>query len=201
MPRKAALFISLVFHPILIPLISIYLLLHSGSFISFISPQTKKAIYLIFVAGTFVLPLFSTLLLWLRGYISNIHLSEKSDRILPYSMTFIYYLFTYYLLLKIPIYHFLHSFMLGALISVLLLTVLNFQWKVSAHMTGMGGLVALILASSLTLHVNLLPFLIISVLISGMVATSRLILNSHTAAEVYGGFFLGFATMLIVVMI
>ena len=198
--QKPALFFSIILHPLFMPLFGIFILLYSGSFISFIPVQTKKAILLIFTTGTLFLPLMMILLLWFRGTISNLYLDERSERVLPYVLTFIFYLFTYLLLLRIPVYQFMHSFMLGGLATLFFLITLNLKWKISAHMTGIGGIAALILAISFKLHINLLPLFILAVLASGILATSRLLLNAHTPAEVYTGFLMGFVVMMGVVV-
>lgn len=67
-------------------------------------------------------------------------------------------------------------------------------------MAGLGGLTALIMVISIKLQVNLMALLIITILASGIVATSRLILKAHTPVEVYSGFILGFSTFVIVML-
>ena len=196
MLKKSAQFFSVILHPILMPLIGISLLLFTGSFISFVPPQTKKLILLIFFTGTLLLPLIMLILLWFRGIISNMKLDERSERVFPYAMTFIFYLFTYFLLLRIPVYYIMRSFMLGGLVSLLILMALNFKWKISAHMTGIGGIAALILGISLRLYINLLPVFILTLLLAGILAASRLLLNAHKPVEVYVGFLLGFGVMM-----
>lgn len=123
-------------------------------------------------------------------------LDERSERVFPYAMTFVFYLFTYFLLLRIPVYYLMRSFMLGGLVSLLILMALNFKWKISAHMTGIGGIAALILGISLKLYINLLPLFILTLLLAGILAASRLLLNAHKPLEVYVGFLLGFGVMM-----
>ena len=200
MTRKSAWFFSVILHPILMPLIGLSIILFTGSFISFIPVQTKKIIFLIFTTGTFLLPLLMMLLFWFRGIISDVQVMERTERVIPYAMTFIFYLFTKFLLLRVPVYHFLHSYMLGCLICLLLILLLNIKWKISSHMAGLGGLTALIMVISIKLQVNLMALLIITILASGIVATSRLILKAHTPVEVYSGFILGFSTFVIVML-
>ncbi len=196
MLRKAALFFSVIIHPLLIPLAGILILFFSGSFISFIPPQAKKIIILLFITGTILLPLFMFTFLWFRGVNSNFLLEERSERIFPFAVTFIFYLFTYLILLRIPVYKLVHSFMLGGLISLLILILLSFKWKISAHMTGLGGLTAFILIVSYKLQINLIAFFILAVIASGITATSRLILKAHNPVEVYTGFVMGCIVML-----
>lgn len=196
MLRKSAFFFSVLLHPILMPLIGVTILMFSGSFISYIPVQSKKVIILLFVTGTILLPLFMFVLFWFKGISSSLHLENKNERIFAFSVTFIFYLFTYLLLRQIPVYQLLHSFMLGALISLFLLLLLCLRWKASAHMTGLGGLTAFIMVVSYKFQINLLVILILVFLAAGITATSRLILKAHNPSEIYTGYALGFFAML-----
>lgn len=192
MPKKLSLFFSFLFHPFIIPLTGIIILLYSDTHISFISPQSKKIIIFLFASGTLLLPLLTIPLLIFKKVISDVYVSDRNNRLIPYSFTVIFYIFTYTLLIKLPVYHYLHAYMLGCLISVSVLFALNFKWKISAHVMGMGGLTALIAVTSFYMEVNLILLLILCIAASGITATSRLSLSAHTPGEIYSGFILGF---------
>lgn len=192
MSRKISLFFSFLFHPLIIPLLGIIILLYSNTHISFISAQSKRIIIILFASGTLLLPLLTIPLLLYKKIISDIYVSDRNSRLIPYSFTLIFYIFTYSMLVRLPVYHYLHSFMLGCLLSLTILFILNFKWKVSAHTMGMGGLTALIAVTSFYLRVNLMILLIICIAASGITATSRLSLSAHSPKEIYSGFILGF---------
>jgi membrane-associated phospholipid phosphatase len=77
--------------------------------------------------------------------------------------------------------------------AVILLTIISFFWKISAHMTGLGGLLAvvLILGNKFPTFEVLYP-LLCALLLCGVVASSRLLLQAHRPVEVYAGWMLGF---------
>ena len=85
-------------------------------------------------------------------------------------------------------------FMVGSAVTVLLLALINLKWKISAHMAGIGGVVALIYQ----IHVqglsafDLLWFLCVSVIVAGLLGSSRMILRRHDMWQVLAGAALGF---------
>jgi len=195
MIKKLSLFFSFIFHPLLMPVAGISILLFTGSWISFIPSQSKKIILLLIVVGTLVLPLLMLPVFLFRKVISDIYLDKRSERLIPFSLTAVFYIFTYIMLRRMPVYHYIYAFMLGCVISACVLFFLNIRWKVSAHMTGLGGLTAFIFISAIHLEVNLLLYLILSIAATGIAASSRLILKAHTPSEVYSGFLLGATIM------
>jgi membrane-associated phospholipid phosphatase len=196
MTKNMSLFFSVILHPLLMPLAGISILLFSGSYISFIPLQSKKIILLLFATGTLFLPLLMIPVFLFRKLISGIYLDERNERLIPYALTFIFYLFTFIMLLRIPVYHYMYSYMLGCLVSVGALFFINFRWKISAHMAGLGGFTAFIIITSIKMEINLLVYLILGIAASGIVATSRLTLSAHTPSEIYAGCLLGFGSMI-----
>lgn len=78
-------------------------------------------------------------------------------------------------------------------INVIILTSATFFWKVSAHMTGISGLVAIIFAVALKYPAyDYLELLVGSIIVAGLVGSSRLFLNAHTPVEIFTGFVIGF---------
>jgi hypothetical protein len=63
-------------------------------------------------------------------------------------------------------------------------------------MVGLGGLMGMIMFISFYLKVDLSFYLILTILITGVTGSARLLLKAHTPAEVYSGFLMGFAGVL-----
>ena len=80
---------------------------------------------------------------------------------------------------------------IGATIALAIVMLINHWWKISAHLTGMGGLLGGI--CSMALFYTMLPSaLIISVLIiSLLLMYARLYTNAHTPMQVVSGYLLG----------
>jgi hypothetical protein len=192
MLKKTALFFSYVLHPLLMPFIGIFILLFTGSYVSLLPLPARKMILLLFASGTLLLPAFMMPLAYFQ---KDLLMQKRDQRTVPLTFTFIFYLLTYILFLKIPVYGFLHRFMLGALSSVFLALIINMKWKISLHMIGLGGLTTFLVIITLTRQINLFPWVLIALLASGIAGSSRLYLNSHTQAQIYLGFFAGCTTM------
>ena len=92
----------------------------------------------------------------------------------------------------------LHYFLLGGLISTILLFLLVFlKIKASIHLVGISSLTVFVGALSLHYEVNVIYSFAVLVLLNGLVATSRLELKAHTYKEILFGFFTGFLPQLI----
>src|SRR3972149_9728143 len=102
---------------------------------------------------------------------------------------------------KLPVSSVYQRFLFASCISVLLVLTISYFWKISAHLVGWGGLTGLIASLSLRFHTDLMIFLIIALILSGITAFARLRLNAHNQSQVYSGFLLGILTVLMVFLI
>lgn len=192
MIERIAKVISYSFQPLLMPTIGLLIFFNSNSYINYAIPKELKDAALVLVAmSTFVVPVIITLLLLNRGYITNLEMPTRKERILPYGFTIVFYIFTIYMLKQAPIPPLVFDFMIGAVASVLFAFLINLKWKISAHMTGIGGLVGALISTSFLLEVDLLSYIILVFFIAGLIATSRLVLNAHTPWQLIAGFLLG----------
>lgn len=109
----------------------------------------------------------------------------------------IFYFAESYFLMNTDIPVLIKALMFGATLLVISVLLINLFWKISAHMTGIGGLCGMMLAVSYRLQINLHLIIILLFLIAGLVAFSRLKLSAHNPAQVYIGFLLGVSVQLI----
>lgn len=128
-------------------------------------------------------------------------MKERKDRYIPIIITFFLFVFCFYLIRRIDIPNMFYSFMLGVIISLLITFFITIRFKISMHMVGFGGLLALIIFISFYLKVNLSFYLILLILFAGITGTARLFLKAHTQVEVYSGFVMGFAVVLATMML
>ncbi|SFB47126.1 hypothetical protein SAMN04489723_11212 [Algoriphagus aquimarinus] len=131
----------------------------------------------------------------LSGTLKSVHMAELKDRAIPFSVTSIYYILTvYFLFQKKEFDPILWQVLSVITLAILVLTVITFFWKMSAHMTGMGGLLAAVLVLGLKFP-NFQPLypLLASLVLTGLVGTVRLYLNAHKPVELYVGLILGFS--------
>lgn len=127
-----------------------------------------------------------------QGYIQDIYIDRREDRTLAYIETAFGFGFWWYLLafvLKVPSW--LSGIAVGATVSILLVALINRWWKISAHLTGMGGLLGGVLTYALAY--GTFPSALIYTLlgITLLVMYARLYLNAHTPWQVIAGLALG----------
>ena len=201
MQKKAATFFSYLFHPLIMPTLGIMILMFSGSYSDFIPLQARRMLIMLAALGTFALPALMIPVFILRGSISSATIGERRERLFPLAVTFVFYLLTFLLFMRIPVYRFIHAFMLGTLLSVAMALLVTMRWKISTHLIGLGGLTALIIFISLFMDINLLLDFTGLILIAGVTASSRVYLEAHDQAQVYTGYFAGFVVMLVTLMV
>jgi membrane-associated phospholipid phosphatase len=127
-----------------------------------------------------------------RGYLNSFMVEHQQQRHILYITIIIFYYSTYMLFESFSVPIILSSFVLGAAIAILILFIANFFSKVSAHMVGAGGILGMLyLVSDLFLSSYSL-FLIPVIILSGIIAFSRLKLNAHNPSEIYLGLLIGF---------
>ncbi|MBN2482044.1 MAG: hypothetical protein JXB19_09910 [Bacteroidales bacterium] len=199
--RSAATAISYLFHPLLMPLIGFLIINHSGTYAASLDHSLQRFISLVFFGLTFVLPIAFIPLYYYTRLIGSLKMQDRRDRIIPLYITLIFYLMAYLLIQKTQISRIYHNFMLASCLTVFLVLVVSFFWKISAHLSGLGGIVALIVVLSVFLKADLMLYLIIAVLIAGITAYARLRTDAHDPLQVYSGFLLGFGCVMLVFLI
>lgn len=219
MLRMLARIISILFHPLLIVTYMLVLLLLINPYlfgVSRVGDQASKLLILQVFLSTFFIPAFAVAMLRFMGMIESMEMKTRQERIGPYIITGIFYLWMFRNFLdnsQIPTAF--TSFMLGATIGLFLAFFINIFTKISAHAVGMGGLLGMVVITLLlfsydTFSMNL-PFgvfevsmsavLAIAVLLAGLVGTARLLLQAHEPMDLYGGYLVGFSAQFIALRI
>lgn len=127
-------------------------------------------------------------------------METNKERILPLTFTLIPYVLSVYFLIKLPIPSVIVAFMLGASLAVAFCLIISYWWKISIHLVGIGGMVGFLIAFSIRLYTDVLPFLLFFIFIAALLSSARLYSKAHKPIQVYSGFILGFTIMLLVVL-
>jgi len=188
-----AKFISVIFHPVLMPLYGLIIIFSAPTLFDFLPSVQKKIVLLIFSTNNILLPLSLIPYMKWRKMISSWTIDDRSERIIPMAITSFFYLVTVYVVLKFNIPVFIKAFILSTALFSFVLTIINFWWKISIHAAGAGAMTSLIFVLSIKMHTPLTPFLISAILASGLILSSRLWLNSHNPKEVWFGYLAGIA--------
>ncbi len=194
MLKYPALVISVVFQPLLIPTLVFGLILYAVPEATTIPAEFKDRIFFLVVLSTLLIPMITIIGLRLSGTLKSLHMKEKQDRVIPFSITSLYYLLAvYFLYQKTELDTILWQVLSLITLAVIGLTIITFFWKMSAHMTGAGGLLAVVLILGFKFNTfQVLYPLIFSLMLVGAIGSSRLYLEAHKPIEIYVGLFFGF---------
>ena len=196
--KIAAKIISTLFHPLIIPIIGLVIIFNTDSYVNYAIPdELKKAVILLVGTSTFLIPLLISLLLLNRKIINSLEMETQKERVIPYTFTIIFYVFTLFMIKRAPIPPIIFNFIIGATLSVIIAFIVNIKWKISAHMIGIGGLVGALICISMMLEIYITPYIIFALIVAGLVGSSRLILKAHTQLQIYVGFVVGITCQII----
>ncbi|MFN4083633.1 MAG: hypothetical protein ACK4K9_08385 [Bacteroidia bacterium] len=196
MTRFFQLFISAIFHPVFVNLLSLWLLFNLFPQLKFGIPEKLKQFMILFVfASTGIIPMVMVLVLKITGRIKSIMLHETSERQLPYLLTMLLYFFCYYNFLKLNANALVLHYLLGCTIVVMVVMFVNRFFKISIHMASLGALTGLIMAATKHTNEDLRLYLVMAFLISGLVATARLYAKAHSPLQISTGFIVGLFIM------
>lgn len=142
----------------------------------------------VFIFGfTFFIPVMNLYLFKILGSISSLQLQSRQERKLPFVFISIMYVVVAYLFeSRLPFNSNFSKLMILIAALVVVATLLTFFFKVSVHSLAMGGWVGILLPLLQFSPALLWPTAIV-IAISGIVISSRLVLNSHSAAETFIG--------------
>ncbi len=200
MMRVAARWISILLHPLFMPVYTLVLAFRLDFNLSFFLPPVVLWVTLgmVFVM-TVLFPLTSVLMLLRGGLVETLEMRTRKERIAPYVMTLFYYSLAYWLLRKTEHHGATYAMLFGAILAVGLTTVITLRWKISAHMVGIGGLLGALTGLFLLHGTFNIQVLAIVIVIVGVLGTARLVDSDHDPAQVHIGALLGFLVMFLCV--
>jgi len=191
--RFAANVVSLVLHPIFIPVyVACFLLfLHPMLFAGYAQPAKWKLVATIFV-NLCLLPLVTVFLCWRLKFVGSMLLATQRDRIIPLAATMIFYFWCWFVLknfTEIPALF--RQFLLGSFITVIVAWIANIYFKISLHALGAGGMLCFMLLVVFGSDGGSAGYLAAAAVVAGLVCSARLVLENHRPADVYAGLVLG----------
>lgn len=193
MNRSLAYFLSLALHPVLMPTLVLYFLLHQSTYFAYTTPAHEKlALYSIVLLNTLLLPVAISYILLQRGWIHSFQMEKKEERIIPYISNALLMVIAYYMMRQLMLPKVFQLLILGAAAAVVLAVIINFKWKISIHMIGIGCIVGTFFGLSTFMLVDLRFPIVFSLVLSGLLGTARLTLGAHQPLQIYAGFLIGF---------
>jgi len=194
-------FISIILHPIFMPILALYLSLKQIPSIGFAITNYQNYIYLVLIFSTVILPLISILFLIKSGKVSSLEMSNHKERSVPLFRTALWMGLGYYILENILVFSpIIKAELIGAISIILIASIISKYWKISLHLLGIGGLVGVLIALEI-IYGNLQHLIIIFILLSGVVAMARIKEKAHNYPQVYIGFLGGLSVELLIILI
>lgn len=129
-----------------------------------------------------------------------IQLSRKERRVVPYLLSIVSYYACFYVMRLYNIPHFMGNILMAALVIQIVCALINVWWKISTHTAAIGGVVGALLAFSFIFMFNPITWLCFSLVLSGLVGTSRIILRQHTLSQVTTGFGVGVLIAFVIIL-
>lgn len=190
---KLATIISIVFHPLFIPLYGLGILFSAPTFLASVPFQVKKILFLIVLMNNVLVPLAFLPFFRTRNIISSYRIESRNERVIPLVTGSILYFITSFIYFRFPVPEFFKSFIFAVTVLAVMITIINFWFKISIHAACSGALAALVLALAIRTGNPLIWYLISVILAGGLILSSRLRLMSHSPSQVWIGFFTGLA--------
>jgi len=193
--------LSWIFHPVFQPVMLIAFLVFGNSstvFLGFQENQRWMILAQAFTLYTFF-PLVTVGLLKALGFLESILLRTSRDRIIPLVAVGIWYFWAWYVWKNLPDYPTeLVRFSLAVWSSSWIALLINVRMKISLHTLSAGIILAFLFLWSTAHPRGAGLYLPIAVLLTGLIGVARLQVSDHRSSEVYLGYAVGMACMLIV---
>ncbi|MFK7813510.1 MAG: hypothetical protein AB8B59_13535 [Maribacter sp.] len=190
--------ITYLFHPLFIPIAGTlaYFLITP----KYIPEEFQSGNILPIFILTVIIPMISFLILKNVGVISSIFNPSTSERKYLLYIGISLLLMVVYKVLPNNYASELHFYFIGLIAATFgSLVLLFFNFKSSIHLMGMGSLFMYLICLSVHFEINITIALSLLILATGLVATSRLYLQSHGRIALLIGFLLGAISQLMTV--
>jgi membrane-associated phospholipid phosphatase len=190
---------SLIFHPLLLAtyMFSLFAFVFPVAFDPIKEDGTWRFIFLLFCV-TFVLPVLMISLLKTLGITSSFTMYTRKDRVLPFTMITVFYTavtYVFYNRAEVSLNDNFLKFLVIINALVVVCSIVTIFYKVSVHSVGIWGLIGIFLSLNQISETPVLFYpLIITIVLAGVVMSSRLKLQVHSLGEVVVGSLVGFAT-------
>lgn len=188
--------LSVILHPLLMPTLVFATIFYFCPVAVNLSGEVKGNILWMVFITTFVFPFISTFVLFFTlkktFSLSDFYMEDSKERFYPFLFTGFFYSAITFLFIQNNLDPNMIAIMGGISLTVLIIAVVTYFWKISAHAVGICGALGYILVISYyyPYEIMLVPVSIF-ILLSGILLSARLNLDAHTPAQVYGGAIFG----------
>ena len=188
---KFSKILSYLLHPILMPIIVLYIGINNVDYFYLIFHNYSNTLYLIILAFTMVLPLISAILFVKLGRVESLEMRKRKERRGPLFISILIMIIgfpIFYSIAKLSPH--LSAIYISSIILLFFSFLITIRWKISLHMLGVGGATGTFIALNYIFG-GIYYFVVLFFFLSGLLAFSRLDQKAHNESQVYVGFVLG----------
>jgi hypothetical protein len=197
--KIVAKFISFILHPLLVCVYMAFYVIYINPYYFQYSTPLNKFFQLVTVANNnFVFPVLVVLLLKGLGFNESIYLRTQKERIVPYMACIIFFFWTWYVFYNnVEIPQVLKDAMQGVFYAAIAGSIANIYIKISMHAMGMGGLLGMMVVVLFDGHLYSIWPLVVSVSLTGIVISARMIVSDHKNGDLLIGLITGFVAQMV----
>ncbi len=181
MLKYFSIFISIIFHPLIISAYTFYILVYQIED----NLSNKNNIFFICLIFSNIIPIITVLYLKYKKIISDLDASIKEHRILPLSLGVVYASLGFIFLYNIQANLYVQGLMFSYITNSIIIILITKYWKISIHAIGVTGPFAV-------LYLFGYKYITLMILITILVCAARIILNAHDFKQVIIGSIFGF---------
>lgn len=187
-----AKFLSVVLHPLLMPVYALFFLFGGNTMFSLIPLGTKVYCYGVTFWALFLMPLCSLPVFKRFRLIRSYGLNDKQERVYPILVAVVCAFLGFLLLKRVMYTHIVQQLYLIVIILLSVFSVITLRWKMSMHLTAIGGACGFVMMMGMKYPGDMRGAFMVMLLLAGLLAAARLYLGKHTPLQVYAGFLFGF---------
>ena len=189
---RFAQFISVLGHPLFMPVYAMVLIFEFNPYIDLQVPNSIQVIVLtILSVFTILLPLITAIILQKLAVVQSIYMKTAEERKWPFLLSVLWYFLGFEILTNLALPVSLYLLMIGAIAVILIAHFITLRWKISIHMLGIGGVIGAMIGLSQRFQFDHFYLILVLFFIAGLIGYARLKTNSHNYRQVYAGFILG----------
>jgi hypothetical protein len=192
--RNTALLISALFNPYFIPTFGFLIVLSYKSGLELYSSKLIGILLGIVFITSCILPVIFSMLMQFSTK-KNQDNKINNERIIPSVFSAFSLFLGAQLMGKLPVPHVFQLFLLGSCLLLIALFLTTIKGKLSTHSASLGALLGTLLALTFKYGMNLQWSIIATILISGIVGSSRIYLKKKNPIQVYLGYTMGILIM------
>ena len=212
--RVSAQIVSVLFHPLLMLLYMLWILLALDPYEFTLQGNFEQISFFVYtIVICLVIPVLSMFIMKMLGLINSLEMKTQKERIGPLIVVGTLYLWLFINLKdQSGIPQVFSSFILGSVLAIFISFFFNNFFKLSLHMVGLGGVLVFLIILKYALSndliilrffqtsfalINLDLLLMAAILITGLVASARLLLGAHDKSQLLAGIGIGALSQLI----